>query len=738
MDKLISLMVRRIKHNPALGITVLYTLATILLIVFSDLIFLSITTNIVLFTQIQMAKGIFFVLFTAAVLYLILKKSFDRYSNSELRLYQSNQRYLSLLESSSDCIWEMDKYFIYTYLSPKIKDDLGYEPEEILGMPCTTLMPEDEAKRVRKIFQQAFSTGTSIIGLKNTNIHKKGHQVILETSGVPMLDDNNKLLGYRGINRDITRRQHNEDEAKELERKFITLLGNLKGVAYRCRNDHNWSMEFLSEHCYELTGYHTADLLFNLTTAYNDIILNEDSDLVWDSVQEKISKGLPFQVEYRIKTFSGDIKWVREQGIGISDADGKITTIEGFITDITENKKAEQENETLQTQLTQAQKMEAIGTLAGGIAHDFNNILTPIIGYTELAIEALSVSTANQKIIKDLQSVLGASDRAKQLVKQILSFSHHSDHKREPVQIHLIVNEALKLLRASLPSTIDVRQAIDSNSGYVLADSTQIHQVVLNLCTNAYHAMREKGGVLEVALEASTVSQEQANLYSINTGNYIKLSVKDTGHGIDEQTMARIFEPYFTTKSEVEGTGLGLSVVHGIIRSHDGGISVNSTPGKGSQFVVYFPQINTARIGQAVESLEQIPQGNEHILLIDDEELIVQMETSVLENLGYKVTAVTSSDKALQTFQEHPDYFDLTISDMTMPHMTGADLAVKFHNIRPNMPFILCTGFSENMNEYKAKEIGIQEYIKKPIHRREMAFAVRRALDNSMNYHQLH
>ena len=740
MDKLISLTMRRMKQNPALGITGVYALVTILWIVFTDLISTFITRDTQLLTQIQIGKGILFVAFTAVFLYFILKKCFVRYEKSEQRLQQSNERYISLLESSSDCIWEMDKDFIYTYVSPKIKDYLGYEAAEILGMSPTELMPEDEAKRVRKIFRKSFSTRSSIMSLKNTNLHKNGHKVILETSGVPMLDDNNKLLGYRGINRDITQRQHNEDQAKELERKFITLLGNLKGVAYRCRNDHNWSMESLSEYCYELTGYHTADLVDNLTTAYNDIILKEDRDQVWEHIQSNLSKDLPFQVEYRIKTFSGEIKWVREQGIGIKDSAGNITAIEGFITNITENKAAEQENEQLQTQLTQAQKMEAIGTLAGGIAHDFNNILSPIIGYTELAIEALSDDDKNhnKKIAQDLEAVLSASERAKELVKQILSFSHHSDHKREPVQMHLIVNEALKLLRASLPSTIEVRQNIDSNCGYVLADETQIHQVVLNLCTNAYHAMREKGGVLDVALEVSHLSPEQANLSSITPGDYIKLTIKDTGHGINEQAIERIFEPYFTTKSEEEGTGLGLSVVHGIIRSHDGGISVNSRTGEGSQFTVYFPQVNTSKIGKSVETLEQIPQGTERILLIDDEEPIVQMETSLLENLGYKVTAVTSSDKALQTFQEHPDDFDLTISDMTMPHMTGADLAVKFHNIRPNMPFILCTGFSENINEYKAKEIGIQEYIKKPVHRKEMALAVRRALDNSINYHSMH
>ena len=730
MDKIVSLIMHLMRRNPALGVSGLYGVMSLIWILFSDQLSLLISQDPESLIHIQMLKGMVFIVITTLILYLFLKNIFDRYAASEQHIKQSNERYLSLVESTSDWIWEVDKDGFYTYVSPKIKDLLGYEPQEILGKSPTDLMPEQEAERITRILRKLFAAHEPIINLENINLHIDGHPVILETSGVPLLDNKGKLLGYRGIDRDITERRQFETRANELERKFITLLGNLRGMAYRCHNDHDWTMEFISDNCQALTGYHIDDLQFSQNISYSDLIHPDDRNMVWQTVQQRLAMDLPFQLEYRIQTLSGEIKWVWEQGIGIKDPSNMLIALEGFITDITEHKLAEQENEKLQSQLRHVQKMEAIGTLAGGIAHDFNNLLTPIIGYTELAIETLKNNT---KVTTNLQQVLKASERAKDLVKQILSFSHHSDHERIPVQINLVVNDAMKLLRASIPTTIEVRQNINSNCGYVLADSSQMHQIVMNLCTNAYHSMRNEGGVLHTSLEKVTVNPEQASLISVQTGTFIKLLVSDTGHGMDEQIMERIFEPYYTTKSEDEGTGLGLSVVHGIVRSHGGGISVSSIVGEGTKFEIYLPQISTASPQPGIDTLEPIPLGNEHIMLIDDEESIVQMETSLLENLGYKVTGMTSSNEALAIFESQPDDIDLIISDMTMPHMTGAELAIKFLNIRPNMPIILCTGFSEIINEEKAREIGIQAYIKKPVHRKDLAIAVRRTLDSSMN-----
>ena len=385
------------------------------------------------------------------------------------------------------------------------------------------------------------------------------------------------------------------------------------------------------------------------------------------------------------------------------------------------------EQKELEAQLRQAQKMEAIGTLAGGIAHDFNNILFPIIGYTEMTTTELAEDSVARS---NLLAVLKAANRAKGLVQQILTFSRQSEQERKPLKIQPILKEALKLLRASLPSTIEITQNIDRESGAILADPTQIHQVIINLCTNAYHAMREKGGVLEVILtEVDADSTDLTFNPDLSPGPYLRLTISDTGHGMDRIVMERIFDPYFTTKGLGEGTGLGLAVVHGIVRSHGGDITVYSEPGKGTTFHVYLPRIDAGAIAPETVSTEPAPKGKERILLVDDEEQIVLMVRQMLEGLGYTVTARTSSVEALEAFRAKPEKFDLAITDQTMPNMTGAELAQKLMGIRADIPIILCTGFSEVITEDKSKGIGIREYVMKPVLRSEMAKTIRRVLD---------
>ena len=396
--------------------------------------------------------------------------------------------------------------------------------------------------------------------------------------------------------------------------------------------------------------------------------------------------------------------------------------------DISKRRAAEQERERLNIQLRQAQKLEAVGTLAGGIAHDFNNILSAILGYADLA--KIKLESGNG-IAGDLEEVLKAGDRAKELVKQILTFSRQTKDERKPLQIHLVIKEALKLLRASIPKTIEFRENIEPDCGMVLGDPTQIHQVLMNLCTNAYQAMRETGGILAVELSRVEISRADHKVAGLHLapGPYIKLQVSDTGDGMKRALLERIFEPYFTTRKKGEGTGMGLALVHGIVKSHEGHISVYSEPGKGSSFQVYLPRIDVAPPQPGAEKKQLMPTGNERLLLVDDEKNIVQLEKLALERLGYNVTAKTSSVEALEIFSEHPENFDLIITDMTMPNMTGAELAQKILAARPELPIILCTGFSELINEQKAKAIGIREYIMKPIIIREIAQVVRRVLD---------
>ncbi len=389
----------------------------------------------------------------------------------------------------------------------------------------------------------------------------------------------------------------------------------------------------------------------------------------------------------------------------------------------------------MEKELRQAQKMEAIGTLAGGVAHDFNNILAAILGYTELSL--LNLPEDNQAR-KQLKEVLKAVNRAKELVSQILSFSRQNEQEMKPVEPALIVKEALKLLRASLPATIEMCTNIAVNGANVLADPTQIHQVVMNLCTNAGHAMHADGGTLEVSLINEEVDIDKASHNpNLKPGPYLNLTVKDTGQGIESSIMDHIFEPFFTTKEPGEGTGMGLAVVHGIVQRHGGTISVESEPGKGTIFHVLLPRLIRRVPPKGQADIVKYPTGKERILFVDDEETIVDIGRTILKGLGYEVVTKTSSLVALETFKTEADTFDLVITDQTMPKMTGVELAKSCMRIRPDIPMILCSGYSQTITAEEAKMMGIREFIMKPFSIETIAQTVRKVLENesSLKYH---
>ena len=386
----------------------------------------------------------------------------------------------------------------------------------------------------------------------------------------------------------------------------------------------------------------------------------------------------------------------------------------------------EQEKRKLEQQLRQAQKMEAIGTLAGGIAHDFNNILTPILGYSELIVGQLPTDSKEHEM---MLGIMSAGKRAKELVKQILIFSRQTEKKQQPVQIHMIIKEALKLLRSSIPSTITITQTV-ADCGLVMADPTQLHQLLMNLCTNAYHAMRETGGELSVSLSVVEITEQdyRENL-ALQPGPHVKLSIRDTGCGMTKEMQGRIFEPYFTTKKQGEGTGLGLSLVHGIVTSYNGHITVDSEPGQGTEFHVYLPQITVSdeRLAEKSETAA-IPRGSGTILVVDDEVAVGLLLREVLLSLGYEVVLCASSTEALEIFQQNGARIDLVLTDMTMPVMNGAELTRRIKLLNPAMPVVLCTGFSEIMDEEKAKRIGVAGYLFKPVERRQLAQTIQKAL----------
>jgi len=395
---------------------------------------------------------------------------------------------------------------------------------------------------------------------------------------------------------------------------------------------------------------------------------------------------------------------------------------------ISELRQSKEEQSRLQAQLNQAQKMESIGTLAGGIAHDFNNILFPILGHSEMLLEDVPKDSPFQPGLKQIYT--GAM-RASELVKQILTFSRQETGELKLMKMQPIIKEALKLIRSTIPTTIEIKQDVSPACGAINADPTQIHQIVMNLATNAYHAMEETGGELKVSLNELELSPLDLINPDMTPGQYACLTVTDTGTGVDKKLTQKIFDPFFTTKAVGKGTGMGLSVVHGIVAGMGGAVRVYSEPDKGTQFYVYFPVEKSSFEKQSVQTHETIQGGTETILLVDDEDAIITMEKRMLERLGYQVTSRTSSIEALEAFRGSPDKFDLVITDMAMPDMPGDNLSVELTKVRPDIPVLLCTGFSETMSEEKAASLGIKGFLLKPIIIKDLAQKIREVLESN-------
>ncbi len=392
-----------------------------------------------------------------------------------------------------------------------------------------------------------------------------------------------------------------------------------------------------------------------------------------------------------------------------------------------ESARKEGEKHFLEARLKHSQKMESIGTLAGGIAHDFNNILTSIIGFTELSLDETRKGTTLED---NLQEVYSAGKRARNLVKQILAFARHSEEEMKPVQVSTIAKEVLKFIRASIPTTITIKTRIESDS-LIMGSATHIHQIFMNLFTNAAQAMEDQGGVLELIInEIQLTSYNSLAIHGLKPGNYLQIKVSDTGEGIDDNIIHSIFEPYFTTKPTGEGTGMGLAVVHGIVESYGGLITVDSEPGKGARFLIYLPIVKKGK-AEGLDEQPVLPSGAERILIVDDEPSIVKMSSMVLGQLGYSVTTKTDSLEALELFRSKPWAFDLVISDMTMPNMTGDKLAREFIKVRPDIPVILCTGYSKKISRESIAELGIKAFADKPIVKADLAKVVRKVLDEA-------
>ncbi|WP_319586420.1 PAS domain S-box protein [uncultured Desulfobulbus sp.] len=685
---------------------------------------------------------------------------------AETSLKESEARMRAITDAAKDAILVMDPEGRVSFWNPAAEKIFGFSEKEVIGRNLHRLIaPQRYHEAHEKTFPEFLQTGQGkAIGniLELQARHKNGAEIPIELSLSSVLLPE----GWHtvGIIRNITERKQAEEAIRLNEARLRRLVDILQHPAENTRDFLDNALEQAIQLTESTIGYiyhyHEDRQEFVLNAWSKEVMPScavanplscyqlEKTGLWGEAVRQRrpivvndfqaahpLKKGLPeghvqLQNFMTVPIFRNDrivsVVGLANKATDYEEADIlQVSLLIESVWHATERKLMEEERKRLQAQLTQAQKMEAIGTLAGGIAHDFNNILGAILGYAEMARDG---SPHGSAVSKDLNKVLEAGHRAAALVKQILAFSRQNASERVALDPARIVNEVFKLLRPSLPSTIAIRQQTAATRS-VLADPTQMHQILMNLCTNAFHAMEQTGGVLDISLSERKLSAaDLGQRPGAQPGSFVVLAVSDTGPGIDPEIRERIFDPYFTTKGVGQGTGLGLSIAHGIVADYGGFITCGSELGRGTVFRVFLPAIEGAAPLE-VAATEPVPAGKEHILLVDDEELLSEMGRTMLERLGYAVTVRTSSLDALAAFQNEPDRFDAVITDQTMPGMTGIDLARRMLQIRPRLPIILCTGYSNLVTEDQAKSYGIKGFAMKPLTKKAVATLLRTVLD---------
>jgi len=677
-------------------------------------------------------------------------------------LYKSEERFSLAMNGANDGLWDWNLETDEVYYSPRWKNMLGYENNELdanIDTWATLVHPDDKDMVLDKV-QDYLENRTASFEVEMRMHHKDGHEVfILSRAFKTCCESDDKPARLVGTHVDITERKNSEQFILETSNILkmiatrepasdiydaIALLYESRHPGMRCsmlvlvRNKlmHGGAPSLPKEYCDAVNGLENGPCVGSCgTSTYTGkrvLVENIETDPKWEKIKHvALPHGMRCCWSEPIKNSSGKVLGAfgmyynhpalpNEQELTDLESAASLAGI------IMEREKSEMEREKLHAQLQQAQKMEAIGTLAGGIAHDFNNILGAILGYSEMAQDQ---APEGSTLSADLDNILLAGNRAKELVTQILAFSRKVKSKQKPLLPQPIIEEAIKLLRSSIPATISITHDFEDGYGMIKADPTQLHQVIMNLCTNAYQAMEERGGTLSIGLERTVLTEDDLqDESSLIPGPYAQLTVTDTGPGIDPVVQRQVFDPYFTTKEVGKGTGMGLAVVHGIVKNHGGMIRLDSKLGVGTSFNLFFPELSEVE-KETKETILPIPTGNERILLIDDEASLADMGKQLLERLGYSVTATTNSIDALEMFKAQPDQFDLVVTDQTMPGMTGADLARAIFDIRQDMPIILCTGYSNTISEEKALYMGIRGFVMKPMLKKDIAPLIRRVLD---------
>ena len=643
---------------------------------------------------------------------------------SEMRLQESEEKYRELVENANSIIMRRLPDGTITFFNEFAQKFFGFDASEIIGKNVIgSIVPEKESagRDLKQMIADIFKNTAKYEQHENENICKDGKRVWVNWTNRAIQDQNGNVIEVLSVGTDITERKQAEEETKSAK-LFIDRVVDMSPIIMWISDQRGTVIRTNS----------TLRKIFNLTDdrivgKYNVLKdLNLKTQGVMPMVMSVFENQEPthFCIPWKAtKAGVANFESAREIYIDVSifpiiNAEGKLTNVVCQAVDITEHKQ-------LEDNLRQSQKMESVGTLAGGIAHEFNNILGGIIGYTEIAKEDASEDSS---VRESLDEILKLSIRARDVVSQILSFSRKGAKVSESLQPSFGIKETLKILRSTIPTSIEFKHNIDEKAGTIMADSTQLHQVGMNLCINAAHAMEETGGVLEVGFSSVVLDAEDLKPYpDLKTGEYVKLTVSDTGAGIDPNNIDKIFDPFFTTKEVGKGTGMGLSIVHGIIKDHGGVINVSSKLGEGTTFTVFLPKTEV-KINKT-ESDDALPTGTEDILVVDDEEHLVFLMKTILGRLGYKVTALTNSLEALNLFKKDPQRYDLIITDLTMPHLTGDKLASEVIAIRPDMPVIISTGYADAVDSEKVKQSGIKAFIPKPCQKQDLAKTIRLILD---------
>jgi len=629
----------------------------------------------------------------------------------EEALKKSEKKYLTFVENINEVLYTVDEKGMIKYVSPCVEILGGYAPSELIGKSFMDFVYKEDVSGREKQFQKTVS------GVNQSSeyrfVTKSGTVLWVKTSGRAIFEKG-QVVGVQGVLTDITNLKCAEKELKESEQRHKTLFQVTPAATVIIENDMTLSM--VNAQFERLSGYSREEI--EGKKKWTEFVAPDDLEKMrgYHEQRRGDSDSAPGEYEFRFIDRNKDVKNIALNVAVIPETGKSIAAL----VDITGMKQVEK-------RLQQTQKRESIGTLAGGIAHDFNNILAGMLGYTQLAMLTLPKGS---ELYNNLENIIRAGRRGRDLIKQILSFSRNQTARTEPILVRPVIKEIVKLLRATLPSTIEIRQNLESDQEYVMADATKIHQVLINLCTNAGYAMQENGGILELKADLLEIESGAAGFdFNIAPGKYLKITVSDTGCGIDPEILDKVFEPYFTTKPHGQGSGLGLAVARGIATGYKGAITVYSEKGKGSTFNVCLPVVEKDKA--RIERSESVAgPGHGRILFVDDEATLVDTGRQILEHFGYDVTGLTSSIKALDLFRKQPDAFDLVIADMTMPGMTGSNLAREIMRIRPGFPVMICSGFSEQLTSQSLKDIGVRAIMMKPLLDNELVSVIESILSS--------